>query len=137
VESRLLKPSLQGILESQSTAVLWLDGALRLAYLNPAAETLLRLDGRQALGKPITDCLPYAREFAAALARAAESRETFTQRELKLPLGPQEDTTGITVDCTASPVAERDGDTPLLVELVPLDRHLRISREDKEAGRGH
>ena len=124
------KPSLQGILENQSTAVLWLDGSLRLAYLNPAAETLLKLDGRQALGNAITDCLPHAREFAAALARAAERRETFTQRELKLPLADVEDAASITVDCTATPVAERDGDTPLLVELVPLDRHLRISRED-------
>ena len=128
MESRLPKPSLQGILDNQSTAVLWLDGALRLAYLNPAAETLLRLDGRQALGNPITECLPLAREFAAALARAVESRETFTQRELKLLLSGED--AAITVDCTATPVAERDGDTPLLVELVPLDRHLRISRED-------
>lgn len=124
------KSLLQGILENQSTAVLWLDGALRLAYLNPAAETLLRLDGRQALGNAIPDCLPHAHEFAAALARAAERRETFTQRELKLPLGDPDAAAGITVDCTATPVAERDGDTPLLVELVPLDRHLRISRED-------
>ncbi len=130
MESSLPKPSLQGILENQSTAVLWLDGALHLAYLNPAAETLLKLDGRQALGKPITECLPHAREFAAALARAVAQRETFTQRELKLLLDGLEDAGGITVDCTATPVAERDGDTPLLVELVPLDRHLRISRED-------
>ncbi len=122
-------PSAQGILENQSTGILWLDAALRLAYLNPAAETLLGLDGHQALGKTIAECLPEAREFAAALARAAERRETFTQRELKLPLaagGSQ----AVTVDCTATPVAERDGDAPLLVELVPLDRHLRISRED-------
>ena len=130
MESRSFKPSTQGILENQSTAVLWLDAALRLAYLNPAAETLLKLDGRQALGKTIADCLPEAREFAAALARAAGRRETFTQRELKLPLSGPEGTQPITVDCTATPVAERDGDTPLLVELVPLDRHLRISRED-------
>ncbi|HEV2110461.1 MAG TPA: nitrogen regulation protein NR(II) [Gammaproteobacteria bacterium] len=124
------KPTPQGILENQSTAVLWLDAGLLLSYLNPAAETLLKLDGHQALGKPIADCLPEAREFALALARASESRETFTQRELKLPLAGPEGVQSITVDCTATPVAERDGDTPLLVELVPLDRHLRISRED-------
>lgn len=119
--------ALQTILENQTTAVLWLDGGLNLSYLNPAAETLLKLDARQVLGGPIGSCLPEAREFAAALARAAQTRETFTQRELKLPLGPQE---SITVDCTATPVAEHDGETPLLVELAPLDRHLRISRDD-------
>jgi len=125
--SRLPGLSLQTILENQTTAVLWLDGALNLIYLNPAAETLLKLDARQVLGGPIGACLPAATEFAAALARAAETRETFTQRELKLPLGTQD---SITVDCTATPVAEREGETPLLVELAPLDRHLRISRDD-------
>ena len=119
--------SLQTILENQTTAVLLLDGSLNLSYLNPAAETLLKLDARQVLGGPIGACLPTATEFAAALARAAASRETFTQRELKLPLGTQD---SVTVDCTATPVAEREGETPLLVELAPLDRHLRISRDD-------
>jgi two-component system nitrogen regulation sensor histidine kinase GlnL len=119
--------SLQTILENQTTAVLWLDGSLHLTYLNPAAETLLKLDARQVLGGPIQDCLPEAREFAAALQRAAASRETFTQRELRLPLAEREN---VTVDCTATPVREDEGDTPLLVELAPLDRHLRISRDD-------
>ncbi|HEX4299252.1 MAG TPA: nitrogen regulation protein NR(II) [Gammaproteobacteria bacterium] len=119
--------SLQTILENQTTAVLWLDGELRLSYLNPAAETLLKLDARQVLGGPIEACLPEASEFAQALHRAAETRETFTQRELKLPLAERD---SITVDCTATPVAESEGETPLLVELAPLDRHLRISRDD-------
>jgi two-component system nitrogen regulation sensor histidine kinase GlnL len=119
--------SLQTILENQATAVLWLDGGLRLSYLNPAAETLLKLDARQVLGSTVVDCLPEAQEFAAALKRAAETRETFTQRELKLLLRTQD---SVTVDCTATPVAESEGETPLLVELAPLDRHLRISRDD-------
>lgn len=125
--SRPVGLSLQTILENQTTAVLWLDGELRLTYLNPAAETLLRLDARQVLGSPIQDCLPEAQEFATALRRAAASRETFTQRELKLGLADRD---SVTVDCTATPVREHEGDTPLLVELAPLDRHLRISRDD-------
>ncbi len=119
--------SQQSILENQTTAILCLDGVLRLTYLNPAAETLLRLDARKVLGRPIAECLPEAGEFALALARAAGSRETFTQRELRLPLADRD---VVTVDCTATPVAEGEGETPLLVELAPLDRHLRISRED-------
>jgi two-component system nitrogen regulation sensor histidine kinase GlnL len=117
----------QAILENQTTAILCLDGGLRLSYLNPAAETLLKLDARQVLGGPIEACLPEATEFAAALHRTAETRETFTQRELKLTLADHD---AVTVDCTATPVAESEGDTPLLVELAPLDRHLRISRDD-------
>jgi two-component system nitrogen regulation sensor histidine kinase GlnL len=120
----------QAILENQATAILWLDGGLRLRYFNPAAEMLLQLDARQVLGLAIADCLPQAREFAAALARAAEQQQVFTQRELKLPMGAAESLQAVTVDCTATPVTEGGGETPLLVELTPLDRHLRISRED-------
>lgn len=122
--------SLQTLLDNQATAVLWLDGQLHLEYLNPAAETLLKLDARQVRGQSIGACLPAAHEFAAALTRAAKTGETFTQRELKLPLGPGGEPEPITVDCTATPVAEAEGPAPLLVELAPLDRHLRISRED-------
>src|SRR5215469_15055703 len=121
---------LKAILENQTTAILWLDGKLQLEYLNPAAETLLRLDARQVRGRPIRDCLPQAHAFAAALKRAAATRETFTQRELKFTFGDGDVREDVTVDCTATPVAEREGETPLLVELIPLDRHLRISRED-------
>src|SRR5579863_4973439 len=130
MDSSLSGQTLRAILENQTTAILWLDGRLCLDYLNPAAETLLKLDARQVLGKPMVACLPEARELAAALSRAAETRETFTQRELKLALGSPEAPEQVTVDCTATPVAEREGDVPLLVELMPLDRHLRISRED-------
>ena len=70
----------QTILENQTIAVLCFDGELRLTYLNPAAETLLKLDARQVLGGSIEACLPESSEIAAALHRAAENRETFTQR---------------------------------------------------------
>lgn len=120
----------QTLLDNQTTAIVWLDVGLLLGYLNPAAETLLQLDARKVLGKPVDACLPEAVEFVAALSRAAERRETFTQRELRLPVGPADSRIAITVDCTATPVAEGEGETPLLVELAPLDRHLRISRED-------
>lgn len=120
----------QTLLDNQATAVVWLDVGLRFAYLNPAAETLLQLDAHKVLGSPVGTCLPEAGEFVAALRRTAERRETFTQRELKLSLGSADSRSTVTVDCTATPVAEGEGETPLLVELTPLDRHLRISRED-------
>lgn len=118
------------IIENQATALLWLDPGLTLRYLNPAAETLLELDATQVIGQPLGDWLPHALDFAEALRRAAVEHQPFTQRELQLPLGPPEAPRSVTVDCTATPVAERDDIAPLLVELVSLDRHLRISRED-------
>lgn len=129
VEFQVPEAILIELLENQSTGVLWLDGALTLRYLNPAAADLLDLEFRRVAGRTIRQCLPEAAEFATALERAATRRERFTQRELRLTLAPPDKRT-VTVDCTVTPVAERDGETPLLVELIPLDRHLRISRED-------
>ena len=118
---------LQAILDSQATAILWIGVNQELRYLNPAAETLLALDAHNVLGKLIASCLPAAPEFTAALARASRDYTAFTQRELRLNLAAGR---MVTVDCTATPVVEHAPPAPLLVELTPLDRHLRISRED-------
>lgn len=126
-ETRQNAEFFQAVLDNQQTAVLWVGARQELCYLNPAAETLLRLDARQVLNRPLADCLPAAPEFTAALATASRDYAAFTQRELALPLA---DGDVVTVDCSATPVAERAPPAPLLVELIPLDRHLRISRED-------
>jgi len=118
----------RAILENQLTALLWVGARQELHYLNPAAETLLQLDARRVLGRPLALILPAAAEFTTALMRASTEFIAFTQRELRLTVG--EDGAAVTVDCTATPVAERAPPAPLLVELTPLDRHLRITRDD-------
>jgi two-component system nitrogen regulation sensor histidine kinase GlnL len=118
---------LQAILDNQTTAILWIGANQELRYLNPAAETLLKLDARNVLGSSIAACLPTAADFTAALAKASRDYTAFTQRELRLSLATGH---AVTVDCTTTPVAERAPPVPLLVELNALDRHLRISRED-------
>ncbi len=117
------------LLENQTTGLLWLDGTLHLRYLNPAAETLLNLDGQSTIGKAVTDFFAQDDAFTSILQRAMATRETVTRRELELMLGRPEIPQTVTADCTVTPVVERQGVLGLLVELVPLDRHLRISRE--------
>lgn len=117
-------------LEALTTAVLWLDPELKLRYLNPAAETLLELDVHKSAARPLAECLPAARELLHLLGRARESGDTLTQRELRVTLGSAGASRSVTVDCTVTPVAEREDAAEFLLELVPLDRHLRISRED-------
>lgn len=130
---QMLDPSplnpLSLLLESQSTGVLWLDEACCLCYLNPTAETLLDLDGRRSIGQPLVSCLPEASEFLAILQRVVSNREIVTRRELCLQVGSADNRHNVTADCTVTPLVEKEGDFRLLVELAPLDRHLRISRE--------
>lgn len=117
------------ILENQSTGLLWLDADFRLEYLNPSAETLLELDGKRSLGQPLTESLSQSQVFIDMLQRVFLGQETVTQRELGLQVGPPNARRTVTVDCTVIPLVEKAAPTRLLVELVPLDRHLRISRE--------
>ncbi len=117
------------VLENQSTGLLWLDKTCRICYLNPAAETLLDLDGRRCIGQPLTSSLPETAAFMDILRRVIADREIVTQRELCLPVGSAEARHVVTADCTITPIVERQGEVSLLVELAPLDRHLRISRE--------
>ncbi|MGH8397840.1 MAG: nitrogen regulation protein NR(II), partial [Gammaproteobacteria bacterium] len=63
------------------------------------------------------------------LRRVLESQETVTQRELHLMIGSPDARHGVTADCTVSPLYGEAAGMELLVEFLPLDRHLRISRE--------
>ncbi|MGA9855438.1 MAG: nitrogen regulation protein NR(II) [Gammaproteobacteria bacterium] len=121
-------PSL--LLENQTTAVLWLDEDCCLCYLNPAAETLLDLDGKRCIGHSLASSLPETAEFLAILQRVLMDREILTQRELCLRIGSASNLRSVTADCTVTPMVEKEGEISLLVELAPLDRLLRISREE-------
>jgi len=112
------------IIENLNTAVLLLDGALRVTYLNPAAETLLALSARRARGLALGDLLPEARGYLEALRRALANQHPYTEREVSLRLpGNQEP---VVVDSSVTPLSSQK----LLVELLRVDQHLRITREE-------
>lgn len=112
----------QAIIENLNTAVLMFDARLCLSYLNPAAEVLFALSARQARGLAAFALLPECGTFLAALARALHSSHPFTERELHLHLADGD----VTVDSTVTPLSKQK----LLVELVQVDRHRRVTREE-------
>ncbi|GAB6039908.1 nitrogen regulation protein NR(II) [Endothiovibrio diazotrophicus] len=118
----------QRILDNLTSAVLLLDRDLRLTYVNPAAEMLFALSARQATGLRIAELLSKDAEFVQGLRDAVDSGHPHTVREraLKLPGGRQ-----VTVDCTVNPVIEPGLPPALLVEMIHVDRHLRIAREEQ------
>jgi two-component system nitrogen regulation sensor histidine kinase GlnL len=120
-----------GILEGLNTAVLLLNPALELVYLNPAGEDLLEQSARQALGQPLAHYLCDDGGLLERLAASVAAHHPFTAREQRLSFMPLPGRS-VTVDCMASPMSGAGGTTQgLLVELVPIDRHLRISREEQ------
>ena len=114
------------VLDNLSTAVLVLDAQMRFLYLNPAAEQLLTVSGRQSRGLALAGVVQLDDQFRTGLAEARDSEAPYTGREATLTLA---DGTQRVVDYTVSPLPFDGSAAALLVELNSLDRYLRIARE--------
>ncbi|MDR5860244.1 nitrogen regulation protein NR(II) [Halomonas eurihalina] len=113
----------QRLMEHLTTAVLLLDGQLRLEWMNPAAEALLALSRSRVTGQPLPELVVSEEDIGELLTKARDEFHPFTQREARLTLH-----TGdlLTVDYTVTPLSRDE----LLLEVEPRDRLLRISREE-------
>ena len=114
------------VLDGLTLAVIGLDQQLRIDRMNPAAEVLFGVSAGYANGELLQTALPILTPIATRVAEAMRDGEAFTERELRLS-GPGG--RSITVDLSATPV--RNGaERALLLELMPRDRQLRISRDN-------
>ena len=111
------------LLEVLNTAVILLDKSLRLTYLNPAAENLFEISRRQVLGQYWPQIMQADATLSERLRGASQALEPFTERELELQTAYGQ---RITVDCTVTP----SGNGDLLLEIIQVDRHLRIAHEE-------
>ena len=119
-----LDPNYRQLLDSLSTAVVFLDNKLRVRYINATAEALLAVSGDLIHGQPITHYFIESEAAVDALEDAARFQHHYTKRRAKWQLHTEQK---ITVDYTVTPVTDSQG---LLLEIQPLDRLLRISREE-------
>jgi len=117
----------QHILENLNTAVLLVDGNLTLSALNPAGEMLLETGSRQAIGQPLAHLLPRNQALLEAMHQTLVSGHPFTEHGLRLGVPVNR---WITVDCTVTPVTRADGFCELILEINPIDRLLRLAREE-------
>lgn len=113
------------VLDGLSTAVIALDQSLRVAYLNLASETLFSVSRKHAFGLPVAQAVPHFSAIEARLRRALENGSGFIERELRLRRSGEEP---IAVDCTVTPLPLPG--PGLLLEMQPVDRHMRISRDE-------
>src|SRR3546814_65545 len=109
-----------------TTAVLALDDRLQISTVNAAAEGLFEISRRLALGTPLREAIVPFAPHERRLRDALDSSTGFIERELKLL---RHGSVPVTVDLTVTPFVI-DRKPGLLLEMVALDRHLRISRDD-------
>jgi two-component system nitrogen regulation sensor histidine kinase GlnL len=116
----------QDILDNISTGVLGLDGRLRVTSLNASGEALLKTSASRCLGIHARQLVLDPGEWLANLEQVLGNRNPLTRRGMPLTLHTGQE---IHVDLIVTPVGS-DQDSRLLVELQPVDRLLKISREE-------
>ncbi len=112
--------------EALTTAIVVLDTSLCISYMNAAAEVLFAQSYQQVAGKP------YHHLFHMDLAshylnHALKHTDSQILRECVLKT-PHEK---VMVDCIASPYLPNGKEGGIVIELLRVDRKLRISRENR------
>jgi two-component system nitrogen regulation sensor histidine kinase GlnL len=113
-------------LDLLATAVVLLDRALLVKYVNPAAEALFAAGRKSIVGQAFPGLFSNTGALAGLLQSAIQEERGFADQDLILaPLGHDP----VHLNCIATPV-----DLPqaaLLLELRPIDQRLRIEREEQ------
>lgn len=115
------------VLENLSNAVLLFDADFRLRYINPAAEMLFGGSARQLAGLPLTELLHSREALLPALQEALHSGHPFSKHEHIFELLNGQE---MTADISVTILHEQAGRAEILLELKPMDRIIRISRDE-------
>ena len=113
-------------LELLATAVLLLDRAHTIVYVNAAAENLFEASKKQMVGRNPGEVFVDAAVLQDALAKATRDAASFTEQELELGL-PGKPKLHLT--CTVTPIDVRGA--TLLLELRHIDQQLKIARDER------
>ena len=117
------------LMDHLSTAVVMLNEHLHVEFVNPAAEQLMAASASQLAGMPISTLIHDKDQSTQDdLEHALRDLHPYTKREAHVYI--YNSTQIATVDYTITPITSADMGVSLLLELRPLDRLMRISRED-------
>ena len=116
----------QLVLDNLNTVVLLLGTSLKITYLNPAAENLLAASTQRLLGIDAAHLFVDSNAKKLSLKAALTNNRPFTERKARILLPDQ---TKITVDYSVTPL-NINPDASLLLEIRPMDRTLRINKEE-------
>jgi two-component system nitrogen regulation sensor histidine kinase GlnL len=115
------------LLNDLTTAVVILDAATNVTYMNTAAEDVLGLSLRRAANRPLAESVAGFVELSALAARALEQRQSFGY-VVTIPT-PQRDGAEIELTVRATPLEENDPGA-LLLELSDTTQRHHLDREN-------
>jgi two-component system nitrogen regulation sensor histidine kinase GlnL len=113
-------------LEALSTAVMLLDDALRVSWLNPAAENLFQASRNQLVGHPVGQIVFDSGAISNAIEHARRDNAAYTQHDFaaSVPGAAQR----LLLSCTATALEHDEG---FLLEFVPRQQQSRLAREER------
>jgi len=115
------------LLDHMSTSLVLLDANMSITYMNPAAEELLQISDRRALNRHLDEIVFIDDALVPRLINCLDNNHPFAEHEVIAHLtGARK----VHIDYSVHPV-ELDNKQLLLLEISPMDRHVRIAREEK------
>ena len=118
------------LIENLYTAIVVIDSELCITNMNTAAENLLSMSMRKAVGIRADVLLSRSARFIEIVHRSLNSRHPYTERGVELLL-PNAAT--ITVDCMVTPLldkANREHCQEVIVEMIDANSFTRSVREE-------
>jgi two-component system nitrogen regulation sensor histidine kinase GlnL len=116
------------ILDHLNSAILLFDQDLNLAYINTSGEVLLADSANQLLGMNARELFKTSDPaLLANLKLSLTMAEPLLDRALTLNRIGQ----SVTITFSATPIVNDDDQPEVLVELLQVDNHLRISKEEQ------
>lgn len=113
-------------LEYLATAVILLDEESRIVYLNPAAENLFDVSGKNLLGHPLQQVFTHTEQLANAMQQAIQNDASYIEHDLSLGTHAHG---RLQLRCAATPL--QNTKRHLLLEFHAIDRPLKLAREEQ------
>jgi len=113
-------------LEYLATAIILLDDESRVTYLNPAAEHLFDVSGKNLHGLPVQQVFTHSEQLASAMQQAVHNNASYIEHDLTLGTHAHGK---LHLRCAATPLQFTR--RYLLLEFHPIDRPLKLAREEQ------
>ncbi|UCH48194.1 MAG: PAS domain-containing protein [Betaproteobacteria bacterium] len=114
-------------LETLATAVVLLDDARTVRYMNPAAQNLFEVSVKHIVGHSLTRVFEDAAPVLAAIDYASTHNCSYTQHEISLQIAGG---SKLELSCTVTP-AEGPLSENFLIEFNLINQQLKIAREER------
>ncbi|XID75639.1 nitrogen regulation protein NR(II) [Alkanindiges sp. WGS2144] len=125
-----------GLVDHMFTAIMQVSPTLHIEYLNPACETLLEISCTRAIGMPLLEVLTEPDknfDTRAAILHTMNTGQPYTRREATLNVGLKDKIVDYTVSLIIDQQETQAIRRYVLIEIQPIDRLLRINRDEQLA----